>query len=446
MRPLASDDLRNMLFCRGLHSDACRSARCRSLASRRGAWLRRVACALCCLVFSLAGRPCTAQEAGGEGEAVAAQPARPGLFGRVARWVEANPGRAVEGLHEQGFYPGVTRFADGTGTAPSITYWRPGERSGIDFYASAARSFYGDGLFDVRLGRIPHQPSRRPSRHAELEPLAPFTIGRDGRGPWFLYFEVRDRNLRSGRFVASESQTLGYDLREDAYQFAGGVQLGRHTLVAARAGFLNATASLPSLEAGPLESRPLPDQDFAYFHTQLSLAVDGRDDAWDPRRGGFLEASWSRYADRTEGANGFDRVALDLRGYQPLGSKRHVLAVRGLGTFDRAEYGGGVPVFLQRTLGGSETLRGFQGFRFRGTSVVGLSGEYRFALSRPVELAAFYDMGRAWGGPEILGSSGWQSSYGFGVRFRSAHGVLLRLDAAQGSEGPRVHFKLGASF
>jgi outer membrane protein assembly factor BamA len=107
---------------------------------------------------------------------------------------------------------------------------------------------------------------------------------------------------------------------------------------------------------------------------------------------------------------------------------------------------GDAPIYLQHALGGSRTLRSFPQFRFRGPKLASLSAEYRVQVKGPFELAAFYDGGRVWGGAAEMGTPGFASSYGAGLRIKSRDDVLFRIDAAQGSEGARVNVSFGYSF
>ena len=67
-----------------------------------------------------------------------------------------------------------------------------------------------------------------------------------------------------------------------------------------------------------------------------------------------------------------------------------------------------------------------------------MSAEYRLALRRFLELAAFYDGGEVSGGVEALGSQGYRESLGVSARWVSKTDVILRAFLAYGSEGWRV--------
>ena len=102
-----------------------------------------------------------------------------------------------------------------------------------------------------------------------------------------------------------------------------------------------------------------------------------------------------------------------------------------------SEEGKVVPFYFQRALGGSHTLRSYPLFRFRGTRRQAFSVEYRLGLLRLLELAAFYDGGKVWGGVEALGSQGYRDSAGASARWVSEKDVIARAFGAYGGEGWR---------
>jgi outer membrane protein insertion porin family len=157
-----------------------------------------------------------------------------------------------------------------------------------------------------------------------------------------------------------------------------------------------------------------------------------------------VELSLARYEGR-QGAGGFDRLGLEARHFQPLGSERRVLALRAGATLD-AGRGSDIPFYLLDSLGGGERLRGYQAFRFRGPRLWAFTAEYRHELARLVEAVAFYDAGKVWAGNDALSTSGFLGSYGAGLRLKTIDTVLLRLEAARGNEGTRLNVKVGYSF
>jgi hemolysin activation/secretion protein len=142
---------------------------------------------------------------------------------------------------------------------------------------------------------------------------------------------------------------------------------------------------------------------------------------------------------------GFSRVALDARHYLPLGSERHILAVRAAGSLASTR-GVPVPYYLQYSLGGGHLLRSYPEHRFSGDAIYAVSAEYRFQALRWLQLATFFDGGSARGGFAGLDSHGFRTSSGVGVRLTTRSSVLFRFDVARGGEGTRFNAKIGYSF
>jgi len=165
--------------------------------------------------------------------------------------------------------------------------------------------------------------------------------------------------------------------------------------------------------------------------------------------GSFLSLRLESYQGLGE-TPGFRRAALDARHYLPLGSDRHVLALRAAGSLAHT---GGIPVpyYLQYSLGGGSILRSYPEHRFSGDTIYGdtiygVSAEYRFQASSWLQLAAFFDGGAASGGFPRLDSHGFRTSTGAGVRLTTRKSVIFRFDLARGAEGTRFNAKVGYSF
>ena len=119
-----------------------------------------------------------------------------------------------------------------------------------------------------------------------------------------------------------------------------------------------------------------------------------RDEPRNPHRGVALGVAFSRFDDRHGNAFEFNRVIVDLREYIPLGSNRHVIALRQVTSLTDPDAGSRVPFYMQSSLGGSAFLRGYSSVRFRGEKLLALEGEYRFELHPKVELALIYEAGK----------------------------------------------------
>lgn len=101
------------------------------------------------------------------------------------------------------------------------------------------------------------------------------------------------------------------------------------------------------------------------------------------------------------------------------------------------------------TLGGADTLRGYEDDEFRGNKMYAATVEYRFPIAKKVQGVLFTDMGAAWGGtgkiPWYQESRGLHYSVGAGLRVTTPIGPI-RLDYGVGKDGGKFHFSFGGKF
>ena len=116
-------------------------------------------------------------------------------------------------------------------------------------------------------------------------------------------------------------------------------------------------------------------------------------------------------------------------------SERRVFTARAYLSTASASSGQAVPFYLMPTLGGNETLRGYQAYRFRGPHALLLQGEYRFEVWSGLDAALFYDAGKVALRRRDLGFRDLETNYGFGFRFNTDHGTILRI--GHGARRPR---------
>ena len=150
------------------------------------------------------------------------------------------------------------------------------------------------------------------------------------------------------------------------------------------------------------------------------------------------------------GTGGYATVDLDLRRYQEL-SSRHNLVATSLVTL---QSGGTdvVPTYLDFTLGGSNSVRGWEFNSRRGKNQFINSLEYRYTAleTRPfrvwgislyagVALAVFGDAGTAWTESDGF-SDGFIAGGGVGLRLFIPFVSMIRLDFAMGDGNLHTHF------
>jgi outer membrane protein assembly factor BamA len=183
-----------------------------------------------------------------------------------------------------------------------------------------------------------------------------------------------------------------------------------------------------------------------FIRTFASATVDYRQPI-NARRGGFYRIDFSRYDDRSAGTLSFRRIDVDLRQYVSFLNERRVFAARFWMATTDADGGGRVPFYFMPALGGNDTLRGFRARRFYGPHALLLQGEYRWEIWSGFDAALFYDAGKVALRRGELDFRDLEHDYGFGFRFNTDTGVVMRVDAAFGSrDGKHLHIVFGGIF
>jgi hypothetical protein len=219
-----------------------------------------------------------------------------------------------------------------------------------------------------------------------------------------------------------------------------------------RRGYLTAGVNLgyldPSIGSGTDKSMPSTDEIFepaevpgletqpAFGLIEPFVEFATLDRAIEDRAGGRYRVTFSRYADRDLDQFSFDQWNVDLRQYVPFVHGTHTLAFRAWASASDPVDDDTVPFYLQPTLGGSRSLRGYRTFRFRDRSALLFQGEYRWRINEFVTGALFYDTGAV--APELGDIGRLEHDYGFGLRAGSRSAVAVRMDLAFGGrEGTR---------
>jgi len=360
------------------------------------------------------------------------------------------------------FYPKFGSITTSSGFAPGVRYWKPDiSGSGIDFQSSAAYSIKQYQLYDLQLGKV-HPRGREFFLRPNITEGPALQLGEvtQKMRRFFLYADLRYRDFPEEDFFglgphSSEGDRTDFSLKDISYDGVIGYQFNRWLSAAARVGYLR-------LYIDPGEDSLFPDTqelfddisapgltrqpDFLRFSS--GVLVDFRDRPGNPHRGAMLGLSVTRFDDRGGGGQfEFNRFAADARFYLPLGSDQRILALRFFSSLDDKEPGSRVPFYLQETLGGDTTLRGFRNFRFRDTNLLYLSAEYRWEALPALEFAFFYDRGKVFADRADYDFTSLEKGFGFGIRAKTLESVVIRLDFARSREDDfRIHFKFNRSF
>ena len=205
--------------------------------------------------------------------------------------------------------------------------------------------------------------------------------------------------------------------------------------------------------SGPVDYRAKEDDDtydadynteylennFGVVHSvTLARVYDNRDNVFNPTAGKRISLS-SEFAGRALGGEfDFDKYTFDYRQYFKVGSKQ-VLALR----FSSGAITGEVPDASLFTVGGIDTLRGYEDDMFKGKKMFTSTLEYRYPIAKKIQGVVFADAGNAWYGSYNLNDLYY--SIGSGIRVETPVGPI-RLEYGHGSEGGKFHFSFGTQF
>ena len=183
-----------------------------------------------------------------------------------------------------------------------------------------------------------------------------------------------------------------------------------------------------------------------FFRTGGFVQFDRRDFAPGPRSGGNYIAQFHNFSDRTFGESNFRRLDLEAQQYIPLFNKRRVIALRAKSVTTFNAGGKAIPFYMQPMLGGSDDLRGYRPFRFRGNNLMLMNAEYRWEVFTGLDMAVFTDAGKVYMHKSQLNFRNLESNVGFGLRFNARNSVFMRIDVGFSHEGYQVSIKFNDLF
>jgi len=381
-----------------------------------------------------------------------------GIIETYAKSFDRKGSNSIEDINFWGFHPRLDWIARGSGVAPGVRYWKPEILGPVDVMGAAFYSWRRYQHYDLQLGMIPNRGKRIPPRSFETEEVEQLgDIEREAVSRFKLYANGRFRDRTDESFYGSGPDSLGenrarYRIKDTLVEAVTGYQLTPRIGFTFKVGLLHQTLrpgrSAPSLEPQFAEE-DLPGMSnpptYARYHT--SFLLDYRDDPGLPHKGIMVAFGWEKF-DNINAKNLFNfyRFGLDARGYIPLGTQQRVIALRAVTVNSDPGSGNKVPFFLQPSLGGGESLRGYDPFRFQGDKMILLQGEYRWEASRRFELAFFGDTGTVANQGARLSINKMKSDAGIGFRFKSSRTTLFRLDIARSNEGVHFQFRFSPVF
>ncbi len=173
----------------------------------------------------------------------------------------------------------------------------------------------------------------------------------------------------------------------------------------------------------------------------LGRVLDSRDNVYDPHEGKRISYS-IEHAGFMGGDFDFTKFTADYRYYYRAGGEAVWALNLGAGYAD-----GDMPLSQRFSMGGSDTLRGYEDDQFRGNSMVKATLEYRFPIVKKVQGVLFTDNGYAWDNrfEDEFDFGLIKNSFGVGLRINSPLGPV-KLDYGYGDEGGKFHFSFGGQF
>ena len=340
-----------------------------------------------------------------------------------------------QGFH--GFRPVMGGMPAGSGFVMGGGYVRGLESELFTVSADARYSTRGFKQADVRLF-FPTAQSGRPVRA--------FVNASYQDYPGLRFYGLGNDTASADRvFFGQTNLILGGGLTAESRWVDAGVEANRMTI-----------------ETGPANRSPSAETRFPVFLDPTAVPLFGtktdynvvggfvRFNLFDvynyPRVGLDVTLEGWRYDDQDIEGFSFSRFVGSVRGQIPLGTRNRRLAFQLRTSHSAPDSGEAVPVYLMETLGGANTVRGYDEYRFRDTRNLLVNVEYRWEVWTYTDFAFFYDGGKVFSDVDDLNFDDLYSGYGFGVHMHAPGEVFFNIDLAKSVEGFVVHVGSGLGF
>jgi hypothetical protein len=176
------------------------------------------------------------------------------------------------------------------------------------------------------------------------------------------------------------------------------------------------------------------------------VEYDWRDPLTHHTSGGKYSAQYVRNLDRNLGGYSFMRVDLEATQYIPIFNRTRVFTLHGASSLTDTSASQQIPFYLQPTLGGPDTLRGYRVGRFYGNNSTMVNAEYRWEASPILDVVAFADGGKVFDRWEQWNLHNIQSDVGFGLRMKMRSRIVFSLDNGFSHEGFQIWFRVNNMF
>jgi outer membrane protein assembly factor BamA len=366
-----------------------------------------------------------------------------------------------ESLKEKGVTFTLGSILPGASLSAGVGYSQPkflNNYLGMSF--DAAWSIRGYQLYDVRLGRLRGRDHRTELAPADADLTSMFNddsllaFGTSMFVHWRHRIYPRVDFFGPGQGATKDGRS-DFGVRGSSLDVVLQWQSNAHLGLSGRIGTLGLTLE-PGTNHGVMDTPALYSDEQApglsyqprYLTAGGAVTLDFRDRPHLTTAGTFVSVGVWHAAPREVDApdDGWSRFVTEVRNFQPLHGEDHVLALHGLFSTRLGDITTPTPFFLQQTLGGSKTLRGFGSYRLRGDALWSATAEYRWRAHRRVEVAPFIDVGAVASSFADLRDVGPAATPGIGLRVMSSSRVIGRADLAHGRDGIRTVLTLSTPF
>lgn len=362
----------------------------------------------------------------------------PNVIGRAMRYGSRLMSSGDGGETKNGFYPEFGDMITGSGWlsgGPGYRYWLFDDRMFVD--ASAALSWRMYKMAQARV-ELPTLARSRITAGAQVRWQDLTQVSYFGDGPDSLETDRSEYRMESANVIGyvigkptpwlSINGKLGWITRPSIHAPGGTFQRGNP----------DARTVFPDDPVYQLAEQP------NFLHGEIGIVAETRDHRGYPSEGGVYQASWSHYADRETDRFSFHRYEAEAAHFFPVSSNRLVFVAHGWFAGSRAAAGQVVPFYFLPTLGGSNSLRSYQSYRFHDRNLILVNAEARVKLFTHVDWALFADAGNV--ALKVGDLNFDRQSYGMGFRVHTTQATVARLDVAHGDEGWRVLFRVNDPF
>lgn len=179
-----------------------------------------------------------------------------------------------------------------------------------------------------------------------------------------------------------------------------------------------------------------------YFHAEVSVTRDTRDHRSRPTSGSLSRAQVTSFVDQSTSIGTFTFRQYEAEGLKFIHVTQQrdwIFALHGWIVWSDVPSGNQVPFYLLPSLGGNNTLRSYEDYRFHDQNMAVANMESRFGVWTNLDLAVFLDAGNV--GPRVQDLNLDKTSFGTGIRLHTERATFARFDVAYGSEGWNFVFR-----